>query len=65
VAGPDMHAFACAVPAEARHLVLPDHFEYADAFAITLPPGTRIAPLLLERAVAAKTRKHRIVEEPS
>jgi hypothetical protein len=43
VAGPDMHAVACAVPAEARDLVLPDRFEYADSFVVTLPPGTRSA----------------------
>jgi hypothetical protein len=43
VAGPDMHAVACAVPAEAHDLVLPDRFEYADSFVVTLPSGTRSA----------------------
>jgi len=28
---------------DARDLVLPDRFEYADAFVVALPPGTRIA----------------------
>jgi hypothetical protein len=38
-----MHAVACAVPDNARDLVLPDRFEYADAFVVTLPAGTGIA----------------------
>jgi hypothetical protein len=43
VAPTDIHAVACAVPKNARGLVLPDRFEYADAFVVALPPGTRIA----------------------
>ena len=43
MAGTDIHAVACAVPKDARDLVLPDRFEYADAFVVALPPGTRIA----------------------
>jgi hypothetical protein len=43
VAATDIHAVACAVPKDARDLVLPDRFEYADAFVVALPPGTRIA----------------------
>lgn len=41
--GTDIHAVACAVPKEARDLVLPGRFEYADAFVVKVPPGTRIA----------------------
>jgi hypothetical protein len=43
VAGTEIHAVACAVPLDARDLVLPDRFEYSDAFAVTLPADTRIA----------------------
>ena len=51
VAGTDLHAVACAVPTDARDLVLPDRFEYADAFAVTLPPGTTIAAQEWARAM--------------
>src|SRR5258708_36754074 len=36
-------AIACAVPQTASDLVLLDRFDYADAFQIALPRGTRIA----------------------
>jgi hypothetical protein len=41
--GTVFHAVACAVPSDARDLVRPDQFEYADAFVVPLPPGARIA----------------------
>lgn len=51
MAGSDIHAVACAVPTRARELVRPDHFEYADAFAVKLPPGNRMAADDWARAV--------------
>jgi hypothetical protein len=46
-----MHAVAYAVPTDARDLVLPDHFEYADAFVVVLPRGTRITAADWARAM--------------
>ena len=37
----EVHAIRCSVPADAMELVRRDRFEYADAFAVTLPAGIR------------------------